>query len=62
MVGQANIAQEEGPLVAILAEMLKSALEWESNSNVEIESEVCLKVEPSGIDYPATDPRPAKAA
>ncbi len=62
MVGQANISLEEGPLIAILAEMLKSALEWENNSHVEIESENCLKVELSGIDYPPTDPRPAKAA
>ena len=36
MVGQANITQEEGPLIAILAEMLKSALEWDSNSQVVI--------------------------
>ena len=62
MVGQANIAQEEGPLVAILAEMLKSALEWENNSHVEIESENCLKVEPPGIDYPPTNSRTAKVA
>ena len=62
MVGQANISQEEGPLIAILAEMIKSALEWEDNSRIEIESENCLKVEPPGIDYPPTDPRPAKVA
>ena len=62
MVGQANITQGEGPLIAILAEMLKSALEWDSNSQVVIESENSLKIEPPSIDYPPTNPRPAKAA
>ena len=62
MVGQANITQEEGPLIAILAEMLKSALEWDSNSQVVIESENSLKIEPPSTDYPPTNPRPAKAA
>ena len=62
MVGQANISQEEGPLIAILVKMLKSALEWENNSNVEIESENCLIVEPPSIDYPPTNSRTAKVA
>ena len=62
MVGQGDISQEEGPLIAILAEMLKSALEWENNSHLVIEPANCLKIEPPGIDYPPTDPRPAKVA
>jgi len=62
VVGQANFSLEEGPLIAILAEMIKSALEWEDHSHVEIESENCLIVEPPSIDYPPTDPRPATVA
>ena len=47
-----------GPLIGILAEMVRSALEWEAASQPEAEADPCLHQEPPGIDYPPTDPVP----
>ena len=47
-----------GPLIGILAEMVKSALEWEAASQPEAEADSYLHQEPPGIDYPPTGPVP----
>ena len=43
------------PLVEILAEMVKSALEWEANNKNASERDFGLNQDPTGIDYPSTD-------
>ena len=47
-----------GPLVGILAEMVKSALEWEADSEGESNADSSLNQGGTGINYPPTDPQP----
>ena len=49
------------PLVEILAEMVRSALEWEA-SQLESESDFSLNHDGTGIEYPPTDPQPVPVA
>ena len=48
----------EESLVGILAEMVKSALQWEAESRLESDADSILIHDASGIDYPPTDPQP----
>ena len=54
-----NVAEESRlvkyPLVEILAEMVKSALEWEANNNVASEPDFNLNQDSTVIDCPPTD-------
>ena len=49
----------QDPLIRILAEMVKSALEWEADTQPESGPDSSLNQESTGIDYPPTDPQPA---
>ena len=61
-----NPAEEETladyPLVEILAEMVKSALEWEADSQLESDPDSSLNQDSPGIDYPPTEPQPVPIA
>ncbi len=59
MAGQGKYPREELPLVSILAEMLSSALEWESSSQTDVDSDASSILETTGIDCPPTDPEHA---
>ncbi len=50
------------PLVSILAEMLRSALQWEAASPVESESDSSLNQDATGIDCPPTGPKSKPAS
>ena len=39
--------------------MVKSALEWEADTQLESGPDSSLNQESTGIDYPPTDPQPA---
>ena len=52
----------EDPLIRILAEMIKSALDWEADSQPESDPDSSLNESKSGIDYPPTDPQPVPIA
>ena len=62
MANQVTGFPEELPLVLILADMLKSALEWESRSWADPDSEAGINNQLPGIDYPPTDSRPKLVA
>ena len=49
-------------LVKILAEMVISALEWESDSRLESDPDSSLNQDSTGIDYPPTEPQPVPIA
>ena len=49
----------EDPLVRILAEMITFALEWEVDSQLDLDQDSSLNQTSTGIDYPPTDPQPA---
>ena len=51
----------QGPLVQVLAEMVRSALEWEA-SQLESESDFSLNHDGTGIEYPPTDSQPVPVA
>ena len=52
----------EDRLIRILAEMIKSALDWEAESQPESDPDSSLNESKSGIDYPPTDPQPVPIA
>lgn len=52
----------ENQLVVILAEMIRSALEWEADSRPKPEPDPSLNRDSTGIDYPPTDPQPVPIA
>ena len=52
----------EGPLVGILSEMVRSALEWEVDSRLESDPVPSLNQSTTGIDYPPTDSQPVPIA
>lgn len=52
----------DNPLVRVLAEMIKSALEWEADSEPESDTDSSLNNASTGIDYPPTDPQPVPIA
>ncbi len=49
----------QDPLIRIMAEMVKSALVWEADTQLESGPDSSLNQESTGIDYPPTDPQPA---
>ena len=50
----------EDPLIRILAEMVRSALEWEADSQLESDPDSSLNQDSTGIDYPPTEPQPVQ--
>lgn len=52
----------EDPLVEILAKMIRSALEWESDPQPESDLDSGLNLESTGIDYRPNDPQPLPIA
>lgn len=52
-----EIRSAEGPLVEILAEMVRSALEWEAACSLESDPDSSLNQDATIIDYPPTDPQ-----
>jgi hypothetical protein len=46
------------PLAGILAEMVRSALEWEADSQLDPEPESSFNQDATGIDCPPTNPVP----
>ena len=52
----------DDPLIRILAEMIKSALDWELATQLESDPDSSLNRDSTGIDYPPTDPQPVPVA
>ena len=52
----------QDPLVEILSEMVRSALKWEADSQLESDPDSSLNQDSTGIDYPPTDPQPVPTA
>ena len=50
----------EDRLIRILAEMIKSALDWEADSQPESDPDSSLNQDSTGIDYPPTEPQPVQ--